>query len=143
MITVNKLLTEDVLLTILYLKHGHLPGSGCLPGILHVRMILIVFVSRVVYEGQALECVLDGCTTEEDVVHSFRVAAMNEVGRGPYSMPVTFTQRKACEFKVHACIDTGNVYLVFQYGSKSPLCVGGCTHDSMGVVFGHTLCILL
>ena len=46
-----------------------------------------------------MECVLDGCTTEEDIVHTFRVAAMNEVGRGPYSMPVTFTQKKACEFK--------------------------------------------
>ena len=62
------------------------------------------FLARVVYEGQALECVLDSCTTEEDVVHTFRVAAVNEVGRGPYSMPVTFTQRKACEFKVHACM---------------------------------------
>ena len=69
--------------------------------------ILWYFLPRVVYEGQALECVLDGCTTEEDVVHTFRVAAMNEVGRGPYSMPVTFTQRKACKFKVHAW--TGNV----------------------------------
>lgn len=47
---------------------------------------------------------LDGCTTEEDVVHTFRVAAMNEVGRGPYSMPITYTQRKACEFKVQ-CVN--------------------------------------
>lgn len=92
---------EAVLLTTLNLIHGHLPQSGRLPG------ILWYFLPRVVYEGQVLECVLDGCTTEEDVVHMFRVTAMNEVGRGPYSMPVTFTQRKACEFKVHAW--TGNV----------------------------------
>lgn len=86
--------------------------------------MIIVFVSRVVYEGQVLECVLDGCTTEEDVVHSFRVAAMNEVGRGPYSMPVTFTQRKACEFKVqHGQEMFACVSLAFHYGSKSPLVI--------------------
>lgn len=76
-----------------------LTQGGCLPG------LLWYFLPRVVYEGQALECVLDGCTTEEDIVHTFRVAAMNEVGRGPYSMPVTFTQRKACEFKLKCSMD--------------------------------------
>ena len=54
------------------------------------------------YEGEALECVLDGCAIEEDVVHTFRVAAINGVGRGPFSMPVTFTPKKACKFK---CMD--------------------------------------
>ena len=55
-------------------------------------------ISRVVYEGSTLECVLDGCTTEEDIEHMFRVAAINGVGRGPFSMPVTFTQKKACKY---------------------------------------------
>ena len=84
-----------------------------------------MFPCRVVYEGQALECVLDGCTAEEDVVHTFRVAAMNEVGRGPHSMPVTFTQRKACEFKVHTCTGRGYVEfsLQFHYCGKLPLVI--------------------
>ena len=63
---------------------------------------------RVVYEGPELECVIEGCTTEGDIVHQFRVAAINAVGRGPYSMPVTFTQRKACRFNLQF---TGSYFL--------------------------------
>ena len=56
--------------------------------------------SRTVYEGKSTECLVEGCATEEDVVHKFRVAAVNDVGLGPYSMPVTYTQRKASEFSI-------------------------------------------
>ena len=51
---------------------------------------------RVIHEGQSVECVVEGCGTGEDTVHRFRVAAVNDVGMGPYSLPVAFTQRKAC-----------------------------------------------
>lgn len=33
----------------------------------------------------------------EDTVHSFRVAAVNDIGRGPYNAPVNLTKTKACE----------------------------------------------
>lgn len=95
---------EKVLLAASNMVHVH----GMMGALFRELVLTRYFHCRVVYEGQALECVLDGCTTEEDVVHAFRVAAMNKVGRGPYCMPVTFTQRKACEFKVHAW--TGRVY---------------------------------
>ena len=64
-----------------------------------ISLLTMRCTSRVVYEGSTLECVLDGCTTEEDIEHRFRVAAINGVGRGPFSTPVTFTQKKACEFR--------------------------------------------
>ena len=35
---------------------------------------------------------------DEDTVHMFRVAAVNQVGRGPYSLPVSLTKKKACGF---------------------------------------------
>ncbi len=54
-------------------------------------------ICRTVYEGCATECVVEGFPTKEDTVHKFRVAAVSDVGVGPYCTPVTHTQRKACE----------------------------------------------
>ena len=53
--------------------------------------------TRVVYEGIKCEYVADGFIVEEDVLYYFRVAAVNDVGIGPYSLSVSYTQRKACK----------------------------------------------
>jgi hypothetical protein len=50
---------------------------------------------RVVYEGPQCEYVADGFAVEEDLLYYFRVAAVNDVGIGPYSISVSFTQRRA------------------------------------------------
>jgi len=46
---------------------------------------------------------VEGCATGEDMIHRFRVAAVNDVGMGPYSLPVTFTQRKAGTYVERTC----------------------------------------
>ena len=53
--------------------------------------------TRVVYEGSQCEYNAEGTTIEEDVFYYFRVAAVNDVGIGPYSVSVSYTKRKACE----------------------------------------------
>ena len=58
---------------------------------------------RVVYEGPQCEYDANGVAVEEDVVYYFRVAAVNDVGIGPYSVSVGYTKRKACEL-CHSCL---------------------------------------
>ena len=43
---------------------------------------------------------------EDDAVCYFRVAAVNDVGIGPYSRSVSYTQRRACEYTHTLCIYT-------------------------------------
>jgi hypothetical protein len=50
---------------------------------------------RVVYEGPKCEYVAEGFVVEEDILYYFRVAAVNDVGIGPYSTSTAYTQRKA------------------------------------------------
>ena len=57
---------------------------------------------RVVYEGIKCEYVADGFIVEEYVLYYFRVAAVNDVGIGPYSLSVSYTQRKACKTISHS-----------------------------------------
>ena len=45
---------------------------------------------------------LDDFEVNEDTVHSFRVAAVNDIGKGPYNAPVNLTKTKACKFCVAA-----------------------------------------
>ena len=53
---------------------------------------------RVVYEGANCEYVADEFVVEEDILYYFRVAAVNDVGIGPYSISVSYTKRKACKY---------------------------------------------
>lgn len=58
---------------------------------------------RSIYEGPACEYVLEDFELNEDTVHSFRVAAVNDIGRGPYNEPVNLTKTKACTYVVAQC----------------------------------------
>lgn len=53
---------------------------------------------RSIYEGPACEYMLEDFEVNEDTVHSFRVAAVNDIGRGPYNAPVNLTKTKACTY---------------------------------------------
>lgn len=53
---------------------------------------------RNIHEGKSCEYVLQNFQTSEDSVHTFRVAAVNDVGKGPYSMPVCLTKTEACMY---------------------------------------------
>ena len=54
----------------------------------------MVCLCSVVSEGTEREYVME-CTSDS---HQFRVAATNSVGKGPYSMPTTYTTQKASEW---------------------------------------------
>ena len=50
---------------------------------------------------------------EEDILYYFRVAAVNDVGIGPYSRSTAYTQRKACEYispNIHCMCTTKPVH---------------------------------
>jgi len=53
---------------------------------------------RSVYEGSSASCILSNCQMNEGMVHTYRVACRNDIGMGPYSLPVHFTKTEACEF---------------------------------------------
>ena len=77
---------ENVILTYYALRCDVLPSHTANPP-----------PHRVVYEGPQIEYDADGVATEEDVIFYFRVAAVNAVGIGPYSVSVSYTKKKACE----------------------------------------------
>ena len=52
------------------------------------------------YEGLKCEYETEGLANEEDVQYYFRVAAVNDVGIGPYSVSVCYTKEKACELYI-------------------------------------------
>ena len=59
--------------------------------------VFLSLCDRVVYEGPGCEYEADRMASEEDVQYYFRVAAVNDVGIGPYSVSVCYTKEKACE----------------------------------------------
>ena len=82
---------------------------------------------RVVYEGPKCEYVAEGFVVEEDILYYFRVAAVNDVGIGPYSTSTAYTQRKACEYilspNIH-CTCTTNMYIhLYMCGCTCTLCI--------------------
>ena len=68
-------------------------------GLLHrTKYVSVSFnFPRVVYEGLKCEYETEGLANEEDVQYYFRVAAVNDVGIGPYCVSVCYTKEKACE----------------------------------------------
>ena len=57
-----------------------------------------LYICRTIYEGSKCLYLLKDCQSTEECVHIFRVAAVNDVGKGPYSLPVSLAKTKACVF---------------------------------------------
>ena len=92
---------------ILYIFSCYIPPSPYLPASLSLSSLPAptptthlphTSTHRVVYEGAKCEYVADEFVVEEDILYYFRVAAVNDVGIGPYSMSISYTKRKACKF---------------------------------------------
>ncbi len=90
-------------------------------------LIFLFFVAgaRSIYEGNLCEFVLEDFIINEDTVHTFRVAAVSDVGQGPYCMPVNLTKTKACKCEARGALECQSV--------QEPL-LHGCHYCVLSVV---------